>query len=372
MLQGLFGRLMERDKETGLSPMQNFAAALDPLIMPEMRGGEAIRQRGLQRVSADRRNATIQELQKRADAGDAIAQRYLQGIQSGALDMKTGFAGYLNEVAANERLQTEMAQRLAIANASAAKSSTGVQSSQFLPLGRGSQYLDRQGNVVVIDSNNKTLTGQEAFDYIQQAFADKQAYDVEVAGGKKSAQVTAESQAKAFIGLPALEQTTSEVMQAVQLVRNNPNLASVLGKEHGLIDPNNSPAATIALYSQNQVDLMNDIEYLQSVIFMQAFESLKGAGPITEKEAEAGLKAVANLRRTSSPEAFARQLDIIEGKLARTMETARREAGMEPSSTSQQTSSTPQQNSTTQMQSDARGEYEWVDMGNGVKKKVYK
>ena len=150
MLQGLFGRLMERDKETGLSPMQNFAAALDPLIMPEMRGGEAIRQRGLQRVSADRRNATIQELQKRADAGDAIAQRYLQGIQSGALDMKTGFAGYLNEVAANERLQTEMAQRLAIANASAAKSSTGVQSSQFLPLGRGSQYLDRQDRKSVV------------------------------------------------------------------------------------------------------------------------------------------------------------------------------------------------------------------------------
>lgn len=365
MIQGLFGNLMKRNETTGLSPMQNFAQALDPLILPEMRMGEAIRQRGLQRVQDMRRNKTIQELETRANNGDAVAQRYLQGIRSGALDMKTGFAGYLNEVAANERMQKEMAQRLAIANASAAKSSTGVQSSQFLPLGRGSQYLDRQGNVVVIDSNNKTLTGQEAFDYIQQAFADKQAYDVEVAGGKKSAQVTAESQAKAFIGLPALEQTTAEVMQAVQLVRNNPNLAGVLGKEHGLIDPNNSPVATLAVYSQDQVDLMNDIEYLQSVIFMQAFESLKGAGPITEKEAEAGLKAVANLRRTSSPEAFARQLDIIEGKLARTMETARREAGMEPSNE-------PQQSSTTQTQSDARGEYEWVDMGGGVKKKVYK
>lgn len=109
MLQGLFGRLMERDKETGLSPMQNFAAALDPLIMPEMRAGDAIRQRGMQRVAADRRNATIQELQKRAEAGDAVAQRYLQGIQSGALDMKTGFAGYLNEVAANERFAKQQA-----------------------------------------------------------------------------------------------------------------------------------------------------------------------------------------------------------------------------------------------------------------------
>ena len=118
MLQGLFGRLMERDKETGLSPMQNFAAALDPLIMPEMRGGDAIRQRGMQRVAADRRNATIQELQKRAEAGDAVAQRYLQGIQSGALDMKTGFAGYLNEVAANERFQKQQAAAAARAGGS--------------------------------------------------------------------------------------------------------------------------------------------------------------------------------------------------------------------------------------------------------------
>lgn len=124
MLQGLFGRLMERDKETGLSPMQNFAAALDPLIMPEMRGGEAIRQRGLQRVALDRRNATIQELQKRADAGDAVAQRYLQGIQSGALDPKSGFSGYLNELAASERAQREMNMRMALAKASAAKKTT--------------------------------------------------------------------------------------------------------------------------------------------------------------------------------------------------------------------------------------------------------
>lgn len=149
MLQGLFGRLMERDKETGLSPMQNFAAALDPLIMPEMRGGEAIRQRGLQRVSADRRNATIQELQKRADAGDAIAQRYLQGIQSGAIDPKSGFSGYLNELAANERLQRELNAKAALAKASASKKTsyrtmTGAQVNELM----GSQLpVDKLYNI---------------------------------------------------------------------------------------------------------------------------------------------------------------------------------------------------------------------------------
>lgn len=117
MIQGLFGNLMKRNETTGLSPMQNFAQALDPLILPQMRMGEAIRQRGLQRVQDMRRNKTIQELEERANNGDAVAQRYLQGIRSGAIDMKTGFAGYLNEIAANERLQKEINARAALAAA---------------------------------------------------------------------------------------------------------------------------------------------------------------------------------------------------------------------------------------------------------------
>lgn len=117
MLQGLLGRLRERDAETGLSPLQRGAAALDPLILPQMRMGEQIMQQGQQFVQSQRRNATIAEMKKRAEAGDTVAQRYLQGIESGAIDMKTGFAGYLNEVAANERMQKEIDARAALAAA---------------------------------------------------------------------------------------------------------------------------------------------------------------------------------------------------------------------------------------------------------------
>ena len=124
MFSNALGRLRERDRETGLSPLMRGAAALDPLIMPSMRGGDAIIRQGQQYVASQGRNATIAELKKRAEAGDTVAQRYLQGIESGALDMKTGFAGYLNEVAANERAQREMNMRMALAKASAAKKTT--------------------------------------------------------------------------------------------------------------------------------------------------------------------------------------------------------------------------------------------------------
>lgn len=143
MIGGLLGGLVRRNEETGLNPLQNIAASMDALVMPKYRMGEQIRQQGLQRVAADRRNATIAELQKRADAGDTIAQRYLQGIQSGALDMKTGFAGYLNEVAANERFQKQL-------NAQAARANASARSNKFVVVGK--QIVNRETGEVIYNA----------------------------------------------------------------------------------------------------------------------------------------------------------------------------------------------------------------------------
>ena len=62
-LAGLFDKFNQRSSTTGLSGLENFAQALDPLILPELRGGEAIRQRGAQRVKAGDVNKTIEYLE---------------------------------------------------------------------------------------------------------------------------------------------------------------------------------------------------------------------------------------------------------------------------------------------------------------------
>ena len=79
-LGGLLDYARTRNNDTGLSRMQNFAAALDPLIMPEMRAGEGIRERGAQRVAAGNKNKTIQMLidRNRQDLADLV--------QSGAIN----------------------------------------------------------------------------------------------------------------------------------------------------------------------------------------------------------------------------------------------------------------------------------------------
>tara|TARA_Y100000015_G_C2393116_1_gene91260 strand:+ start:728 stop:1804 length:1077 start_codon:yes stop_codon:yes gene_type:complete len=84
---GLFSflnRMRRPNQTTGLNPIQNFAQALDPLILPSMRGGEAIRAQGQQRVAEDTKNKTILELEKMA-ANNPMAAQLLAAVRSGAM-----------------------------------------------------------------------------------------------------------------------------------------------------------------------------------------------------------------------------------------------------------------------------------------------
>lgn len=81
-LMGMLGRLRTKDEQTGLSPFQNFAQALDPLIMPEMRGGEAIRASGQRRLDKAQRNRTKEWL-KSQEGGELYAQAIEMGVPIG-------------------------------------------------------------------------------------------------------------------------------------------------------------------------------------------------------------------------------------------------------------------------------------------------
>ena len=124
MIGSFFPKMNKMDERDGLNFVQRLGANLDYLIHPEFRGGDIIRQQGQRNLAQMKRNRSLEELQKRAESGDAVAQRYLQGLNSGALDPAQAFSGYLNEVAANGRAKREMNMRMALAKASAAKKTT--------------------------------------------------------------------------------------------------------------------------------------------------------------------------------------------------------------------------------------------------------
>jgi hypothetical protein len=112
-LGGIMDYLGTPSPTTGLSRAEQFAAALDPLILPELRAGEAIRARGAQRQATAKRNKTIEYLEKYSpEAADlmrggllnasealkisrdtearSLAKRASEALQSG--DMQTAMA----------------------------------------------------------------------------------------------------------------------------------------------------------------------------------------------------------------------------------------------------------------------------------------
>jgi hypothetical protein len=81
-LGGIMDYLGKQSPTTGMTRAEQFAAALDPLIMPEMRAGEAIRARGAQRQAAATKNKTVEYL-RRMGYDD-----YAQAVESGSIGAK--------------------------------------------------------------------------------------------------------------------------------------------------------------------------------------------------------------------------------------------------------------------------------------------
>jgi len=100
---GLLNMLANMGNQSGLSMFQNFAQALDPLILPEARMGEVIRSRGAQNVKRQQANSTAMALEKMEggapyaaairNGGDAqaIYMQYLKDKKDGVLSKKDIF-----------------------------------------------------------------------------------------------------------------------------------------------------------------------------------------------------------------------------------------------------------------------------------------
>ena len=110
------------------------------------------------------------------------------------------------------------------------------------------------------------------------------------APGSPAAQETQAAQ----VDMQAQAATAQDSLELINSVLNSPSLESVTGMIQGRL-----PAM-----SQSGTDLVTRIEQLQGQAFLQAFESLKGGGSITEVEGQAATNAIARLNRAQSAEAF--------------------------------------------------------------------
>jgi hypothetical protein len=97
-------------------------------------------------------------------------------------------------------------------------------------------------------------------------------------------------------------------------------LEGILGLIEGRLPPR----------TQAQADLLARVEQISGRAFLEAFETLKGGGQITEIEGAKATQAIARLQRTQSPEAFQEALFEFADIVRRGIERSRNELRILP------------------------------------------
>jgi hypothetical protein len=135
LLSTVKDKAMAVDPNTGLTGLEQFAVALDPLIMSDLRGGAAIEKRGAQRVAAGNRNKTVEmlRLRKRDDLADMVERGMISPTDAaGQLlatpkdDRTTGIKEYQQAVSQGFK-GTFLEYKTALQEASATNISTTIE-----------------------------------------------------------------------------------------------------------------------------------------------------------------------------------------------------------------------------------------------------
>ena len=185
-LGGIMDYLGTPSPTTGLSRAEQFAAALDPLIMPEMRAGEAIRARGAQRQATATKNKTVEYL-RRMGYND-----YADAVESGAIGSK-------------EIMNALMSQKMGGAGA--------VRSTKQFSNGTVVQSTDT--GVVVYNPQGKVVTGDEAQKVINAANEYELSYAQRLSGGRKLGGISVEAAQDAFEKISLVNNSITNIESAL-------------------------------------------------------------------------------------------------------------------------------------------------------------
>lgn len=152
-LLGFMDIMRQQDPETGMTAMERFGAALDPLVRPNERMGEQFRASGARRLQTQSKNKTIAELEKLAAAGNPLAADLLSAVRSGAMSPSSAY-------------KTLMSKRYDT-------SKDTIRSTQrFL---NGTYYVVTDAGPKVYNPSGKLVTGQEA----EKVLAEANKFEIE-------------------------------------------------------------------------------------------------------------------------------------------------------------------------------------------------
>lgn len=136
--------------------------------------------------------------------------------------------------------------------------------------------------------------------------------------GKERAEEVGKAQGKAQVDLPRIVANADQAFKVIDQIRSHP------GKQYGIGAIGGWMPAIPGTSQAGFVDLVNQAK---GKAFLEAFNSLKGAGQITEVEGQKATEAIARLNRARRAEDFETALKDFEDVVRSGVERAQRAAG---------------------------------------------
>ena len=178
-----------------------------------------------------------------------------------------------------------------------------------------------------------------------------------VFGEKKAAEEGAAA-GKLAAALPAATAATERIRASIKKVLADPYLPRMTGWIEGRL-PN---------VSEEAANIQSELDLIQGGTFLQAYNDLRGAGQITEKEGEAAMSAYNRLKTMTMSDAnYAKALREFDAELGKLLDVAgRRAAATTPYS---EPAAAPPANAAPAAPAAAAPSSGdgWTDLGNGVK-----
>ena len=267
------------------SLMDSLALAFNSMRMnPDQGLAQIVRGRQEQRTSERNANRTAQWLM--SVGRDDLAR----ALMSGAVDAKTAAAVALTPPTPVKDERTALMQNYEYARAN------GFQGSftDFMQSGGGGGSVINVGDTVKIMPDGRLA--------VSDPNAEGGIRFVTPPGSQAAVDTAAVSTTK-----QNLADRASDSIALIDSIAKDPALPQITGMIQGRMPP----------MSQAGTNLAIKIEQLQGQTFLQAFESLKGGGAITEREGAAAQNAIARLQRTQDEREYVKALNELRTYLDR-------------------------------------------------------
>ena len=141
-----------------------------------------------------------------------------------------------------------------------------------------------------------------------------------MAGAKEAATTLSNKTAQAKVDLPRIRDNAAFAVKATDDTLNASALDKVLGFKGAI-----NPARVIP--GTPEYDALQKIDQIKGKSFLEAFNSLRGGGQITEAEGSKATQAIARLSTAQSPQAFRQALMDLKAIVEQGYRRAQEQAG---------------------------------------------